>query len=369
MTTFLEAVAGAARTAACGILTANADLEGWWAQNTQLPWGDASANAARQLRNSLCDDPGPVPPNPNTVDGRGQCPDTLYLFDRTYRTFTNGTLTDETRRINDDLPGAIVAATFESGGSAVGIGFNVGVGSEFPTQDQYFYFPNSGQTAEVTINELSPVSGPNICPDQSGPDPVPPYIPQPAPVIIEYTDNSGQTVIEQGDFNLSLPIFLPGSVNIPFSIDLPDFTFTGDLFPDGTIEVTFDIERQPNDTETDQPVPVLPPGQEPEEPELERRIIGVHVFTTLPPNNSVTVIAQDGGPNIFAPRGGSVRFLIFGGDGASWTRDIDIKGDRQYIPCPAQQGAISVTANELPGGTVSLQRVYASVPQYLIPSS
>ena len=368
MPNFTDAVAGAVRSTTCGILAANANLQGWWAQNTELPFTGALAAGAEGLRRGLCDNPAPVPEQPNSVGNRGQCPDTIYRFSRTYRTFRDGVEIDEDTRVND-VRGQIVPATFPNFGNGVAIGYRVGVGSPFPGVDQYVYFPSDGQTATQTINEITPVFGPNNCPDNSGPDPAPIYDIPPTNINVTYIDNSNTEITEQGDFNLALPIFLPGSIVIPFNIDFGGFELNGTINQNGDINIELNPGRQPDDTETDTEAPELPPGQEPVDPETERRIIGVHVFTTLPPNTPVTTIFQEDGPNIFAPRGGSVRFLVTGGGGSSWTRDIDIKGDRQYIPCPAQQGAISVIGNELPGGTVSLIRVYGSIPSYLIPGA
>lgn len=366
MPNFTDALADAVRTTTCGILASNENIQGWWARNTSLPFTDALAAGASSLRRGLCDNPTPVPTTPNSVGNRGQCPDTIYRFSRTYRTFKDGMMIDEDTRI-DDVRGRIVPATFDGFGAGIAIGYRVGVGSPFPGVDQYVYFPTDGQTATRTINEITPIFGPNNCPDDSSNDSPIPYDPPPTQINVTYVNNEGDTITELGDFNLLLPIFLPGSVTIPFDVNFGGNTVNGTLNLNGEINIDISPGRQPDDTVTDTEPPELPPGQEPEDPETERRIIGVHVFTTLPPNTSVTTIFQEDGPNIFAPRGGSVRFLVTGGGGSSWTTDIDIKGDRQYIACPAPQGAISVVGNELPGGTVSLIRVYGSVPSYLIP--
>jgi hypothetical protein len=221
----------------------------------------------------------------------------------------------------------------------------------------------------VAITSIVPNAGePDDC-GNPGPQPAPPInVDIDVPISITYVDNTNTEITELGDFNLALPIFLPGSIQIPFTVNVGGVDITGNLDING--DITFEINpgRQPDDTVTDIEVPELPPGTDPADDETERRIIGVHVFTNLPPNTPTTVINQNGVPNIFAPRGGSVRFLILGGGGSSWTDDIDIKGARQYIPCPAPQGAINVIANPLPGGTVSTIKVYGAIPSYLIPS-
>lgn len=368
MPNFTDALATAVRGATCGILSTNENIQGWWARNTNIPFTGTLANAATALRQSLCDQPDPVPDIPPFFQG-GQCSDTFYEFRYdAISFFPDGTVANEDFDRGGTGFGPFGTTYIDIGpGLVPQIGFTRG-GQLFSSWGA----PSGMGSYDVFNFRVTVLSGPNDCGIDS-PDspavPVPNPLPGPAPISVTYINNEGDEVTQLGDFNLSLPIFLPGSVNIPFEVNFPDVTINGDLNLDGTIEVNIEPGRQPDDTETDDPVPVLPPGQEPVDPETERRIIGVHVFTTLPANTNVTTIFQEDGPNIFAPRGGSVRFLILGGGGASWTRDIDIKGDRQYIPCPAQQGAISVIANELPGGTVSLQKVYASIPEYLIPGT
>lgn len=366
MPNFTDAVADAARTATCGILATNANLQNWWARQTDLPFTEALAAGAEGLRRGLCDNPDPVDPVPPQLNG-AQCDDTTYRveFDFEERVIETGALV---RSGDAGLTGVGPFSTFSranfAGVSQVGV--RDGDGRETTRTAG-----NADNQMIITNTTTQVISGPDNCgiPAPDGPAPFVPGDTYIVPVSITYVDNSNTQITELGDFNLSLPIFLPGSVNIPVSIDFPDFTLNGNIDIEGNFTIELSPGRQPDDTVTDTEPPELPPGQEPVDPETERRIIGVHVFTTLPPSTSVTTIFQEDGPNIFAPRGGSVRFLVSGGGGASWTRDIDIKGDRQYIPCPAQQGAISVVANELPGGTVSLQRVYASIPSYLIPGT
>ena len=230
----------------------------------------------------------------------------------------------------------------------------------------FIFDTSAGNTATKEIIEYEVVSGPDNCGGVAPDQPAPIYRPGPQPISITYIDNSNTEITELGDFNLLVPVFLPGSVNIPFNVDLGGIQIDGRLNLNGDITFEINPPGQPDDTTTDVPVPELPPGQEPEEEETERRIIGVHVFTTVPSTAGVTVINQANSPNIFAPRGGSLRFLILGGGQSSWTEDIDIKGDRQYIPVIPRQGAIAVKANPLPGGTVTTIPVYGTIEGYLI---
>ena len=366
MPNFTDALEGAVRSATCGALSANEAIQGWWARNTSLPFTGTLAAGATAARRALCDNPTPVPEQPNDLNNRGQCPDTFYDFTYNFKRFDEdgNIIFDDT--VTQRVQGPIVGTSFVDG-TAYFIGWTVSPNPGPLDRIVNAYFPGSGQSATKTVINVVPVQGPDDCGTDSTNEPATPIFLAPTNIDVTYIDNTNTEITEQGDFNLSLPIFLPGSIVIPFNVDFGGVQIDGRIDING--DITFEINpgRQPDDTVTDTEPPQLPPGQEPVEPETERRIIGVHVFTTLPPNSPVTTIFQEDGPNIFAPRGGSVRFLVSGGGGSSWTRDIDIKGDRQYIPCPAQQGAISVIANELPGGTVSLIRVYGSIPSYLIP--
>jgi hypothetical protein len=362
---FTEAVGSAVRDATCGILSANENLAGFWARNTNLPFTDTLANAASGFRRGLCSDntSPPVPGNNSPFMG-GQCPGTLYRVRRTTSQGPSESLSN----------GPISGLRFQLCSVA-----DCGPGAP-PTNYRVFFFtgdsPPGGTTlasnvppedlGDFSIDVLEAVSGPDDCGDPA-PDPAPPVIIPVQPINITYVNNEGDMVTELGDLNLSVPIFLPGAITIPFTLDVGGVNINGSIDVNGDITFEFGGGRQPDDTDTDVDPPVLPPGTDPDDSETERRIVGVHVFTNLPPNTPTTVINQNGVPNIFAPRGGSVRFLILGGGGSSWTDDIDIKGARQYIPCPAPQGAINVIANPLPGGTVSTIRVYGSIPSYLIP--
>ena len=368
MPNFTDALETAVRSATCGILAVNDNIQGWWARNTQLPFTQTLADGASAARRALCDNPNPVPTNPSTVGNQGQCADTRYRFNYRLRRF------DSDGNLENEITGDPVVFGPIRDGTSLGLNLAF-TGWTVPSPPNAFseifigYDPQAGDTATKEVLGIDVVSGPDNCGTTAPDAPAVPYRPITIPIDVTYIDNSNTQITEQGDFNLALPIFLPGSVVIPFTVDFGGVSIDGRIDFNG--DITFEINpgRQPDDTVTDTEPPELPPGQEPVEPETERRIIGVHVFTTLPPNTPVTTIFQEDGPNIFAPRGGSVRFLVTGGGGSSWTRDIDIKGDRQYIPCPAQQGAISVVANELPGGTVSLIRVYGSIPEYLIPGN
>lgn len=366
MPNFSDAVGSAVRDGVCGILAVNANIQGWISRNTGLPFAEGPANVATGIRRALCDNPNPVPDIPSDIGNRGQCSDTSYRMDYTFRRFNDqGQLIEE--RSNDfNFIGPLRDLEFESAGLQF-IGWEAPNNAPGFQEVTFLFDEGAGQSATKTIDDIVVTSGPDNCGETAPAQPAPIYVPVATPISITYNDNSNNPVTELGDFNLLVPVFLPGSIQIPVEINLPDVTLNGNLNIDGSIEFNFPPLQQPDDTITDEPIPPLPPGQEPEDPETERRIIGVHVFTTLPPNTNVTTIFQEDGPNIFAPRGGSVRFLIIGGGGSSWTEDIDIKGDREYIPCPAPQGAISVVANPLPGGTTSLIRVFATIPGYLIP--
>lgn len=366
MPNFTDALEGAVRSATCGALSANEAIQGWWARNSSLPFTQTLADGATAARRALCDNPNPVPAQPNDLNNRGQCPDTLYDFTYNFKRFDEdgNIIFDET--VTQRVRGPIVGTSFVDG-TAYFIGWTVGPNPGPLDRIVNAYFPGSGQSATKSVINVVVASGPDDCGTDSSNEPATPYFPAPIDISITYIDNTGTEITELGDFVLSLPIFLPGSVVIPVEVNLPFSTINGGIDLEGNLTIEVSPGRQPDDTVTDTEPPALPPGQEPEDEETERRIVGVHVFTTLPPNGPTTVIFQENSPDIFAPRGGSVRFLISGGGGASWTEDIDIKGSRQYIPVEPRQGAIAVQANPLPGGTVSTIPVYGTIDGYLIP--
>lgn len=368
MPNFTDALEEAVRTATCGLLAANDNLQGWWARNTDLPFTDTLAAGATAARRALCDNPNPVPNIPSDIGDRGQCSDTTYRVRFRYREFN-----DEGTQIRERISSNIFffggLKDYRLPNTSVGqssIGYCWETCTPPGDVSTFIFDTSAGNTATKEIIEYEVVAGPDNCGGVAPDQPAPIFRPGPQPISITYIDNSNTEITELGDFNLSVPVFLPGSVTIPVEVNLPFSNIRGNLDLEGNLTIEISPGRQPDDTVTDTEPPPLPPGQEPDDEETERRIIGVHVFTTVPSTAGVTVITQENSPSIFAPRGGSVRFLILGGGQSSWTEDIDIKGDRQYIPVIPRQGAIAVKANPLPGGTVSTIPVYGTIEGYLI---
>jgi hypothetical protein len=209
----------------------------------------------------------------------------------------------------------------------------------------------------------------SVVPEPSAPDDCgdPPIVPPGftgGPQTVE-----GDTIINIDEStNITVPttaVFAPifvdlnGSVNIPVSINLGGIELSGtiELFPD------FKVELFPNGLnpgagsggEDDDLVEPDPSGPEtpPDDEDDVRRIIGVQITAQVPSSGLPTEILFDGGPDIFAPRVGSCKFLVLVNDFSGWTNDIDIKGTEIYIPCPVPQGAIAVRCSPVPG--VSLQ--------------
>jgi len=165
---------------------------------------------------------------------------------------------------------------------------------------------------------------------------------------IEYIDNSETTNIQLGDFNLFAPIFLPGSIQIPFSLNVGEVNFSGSLFPNGTINIQPSLTV--NVGQDDDPVGVNNEEEEPEEdeeyevepePEQEWDLVGCWVFVTKEASQATQV--AEGGVTHYYPRTGIIKFRIaYSSRTFVYSQGIDIKTRRAFIPAPKIGRAIGV---------------------------
>lgn len=366
MGSFYEGLEQAVRSGTCGILRANENLANWWA-SSGLPLTQTQANFAGAYRRALCDDPGDLPADESPLQG-GQCPGTRYRAGVPHQFLVNsfeceftetrnsenllfGPLTYQEQASDQfkncgDLYAALTIRGFDASGNAAFAGpGQVGAGLK-----------KMGPPYAI------PVSGPNNCGDQPI-APRPPYQPISAPQPITYVTNEGDTVTELGDFRLLAPVFLPGSVVVPFEFNVGPLNFNGTLNLNGEIDIEIPVTIGGETSEGGEMAPESPEETEPPEDETERRIIGVIVTSTVPDDAFQTVIRQDVNPDVYAPDLGLVNFLVVGGRSRGWTADQKIKNRRQYVPCPAEQGAINVQATPRPGVSFTLTRVYKTIPK------
>ena len=215
--------------------------------------------------------------------------------------------------------------------------------------------------------------------------PIPPPSPGDDTVTIPdftYTDNS-QTDINLGDLNVTVEsprIDVNARINIPIRFTLaPNINIRGNLnlggelniFP-GTGSGRGGQPGTPDDAAPTEPVPEPPISipNEPEDPaddDLVPVIIGVAVTTKIVDRITATEINQNGNPTIYAPRIGSVSFLIeFAAGETGWTEDIDVKNLRQVIECPWPLGAIDVRGTAAEGVEQTLTPIQ-NLQQAIIP--
>ena len=178
-------------------------------------------------------------------------------------------------------------------------------------------------------------------------DPAIDPLPEPGPITV----NVDVTYGPNNEFSLTVPVIfgvayisLDGSISIP--VDVGGINLTGNLNFDGDFDFSLDIPI--NIGGGDSPGPNLPgdpsvdpgPGDEPDP--SDRVIVGVFVRAPSISSNLPTLLPQNGAPTVLAPRVGTVKFLVRGGERSGWTPDVPVKSARAYIPCPAPQGAVAV---------------------------
>jgi hypothetical protein len=228
-----------------------------------------------------------------------------------------------------------------------------------------------GQFRNFSITAvIPPVGVPDSCgnPVPDFPDAPEPPIP-PVDVDFTYQDNDGVDV----DFNAPITfapvnIDLNGNVIIPFRIDIdPLFNIpingtlnvnTGDIeFNFGNVNYNPSPFPQPDDFDTDDDIPDVPPSvpddipnPSPDNPEPETTTVIRGVIVTVTEYNSdVTIIGQESNPDIYAPNLGFVNFGITVAGSQAWSHDIPVKNFRQIIECPWLGGATSVAGTPRPG--------------------
>lgn len=152
-----------------------------------------------------------------------------------------------------------------------------------------------------------------------------------------------------------------GNFRLPFTFDFGGNTFTGNFNLNPEFSLTINPPALPPGS--DQGTDELPPGDPADEVEplpVDEKIIGVVVTSSIVGEQQFTTILTQGMPNILAPRAGSIKFAYSLGATTFWSNDIDVKGDRIFIPCPFSQGADAVVVSPAPG--VALQWVPISGP-------
>lgn len=372
MARFFEEVQTAVRASACAVLSANEFING--AIGTVSPGSrdffNDYVNKTRRLIG--CTSPDIQPPDPPFVGG--QCPGVSYQiqYGAAADVFNcSGTfLSDRTRSFGNVSTPRLgpIGAIRVVGANPTNCGFgNYNLRVERPDgslifQSNNIFSPGVTGNARMEITSFTPaVVRVDALPDDCGS--LPPVYPPPTTINIDididYDDDDGNPI------NITIPfIFAPikvnfdGSLEIPFSFDFGGFTFDGtlDLGPDFDV----DINLPPLPRGEGQGTDVLPPGDPENEVDPEEgreKIIGVVVSSTIDAQSNLTNIATTNMPNIVAPRLGSVKFAYSVGVSTFWSNDIDVKGQRVFIPCPFSQGADAAVASPVPGVSMSFVEI------------
>lgn len=358
MVTFREAVADALGSAACAVIAVNDDAVKLFGRIAPPLAGAADyANFFAPLRTQFCnDDPADYVPPSAPYQG-GECPINYNAFWET-RVFQSGVgyVWQARSRTGVQMVGPIA---IDPGQDLPGCGPGEQYANEsaVPSRGVPFLIGTGGCTdIKPSYRNLQFLPSDGLPPDPNCDPPIPQPEPGPVerPINITFDTDIGGTVNVSGDVVFS-PAFSTGDFNIrvPFSLDLGGFTWIGDL----QLAPSFDLEISPvfrfgngGSADPDPIAPRNPSDPEPPEPEPgEPAIIGVIVRSVLIGEQRQTSIATTGQPTIFAPRLGSVSFAINAGLVSAWTPDIDVKNRDCYVPCPAPQGAVAVSASPVPG--------------------
>ncbi len=356
MTTFAEGLTSGLRSAACVLVGGNPQ---WLGQI--LDWGTPSGlvPTARAIRRWVCgdDDVDPLPP---PFEG-GQCPVGYFVE------FVNSG------------PGPGTSSTFATGP----LGGVVRTGPDEGGAFRWLLLGGEGSTAQfrATVDpgeqwSVSSVSRLDNQPDDCG-DPEPDY-PPPGPVEVDIDITYG----DNNEFTLTVPVIfapiyvaLDGSLNVPVTVNIePNFEITGnlELFPDFEFSPSIDFGGGEGDGQPDPaPEPDDPggPGQgedgeDDEETEVDRRVFFVLIRGLVTDDARPSGIFQPIGPDIYAPRLGSVRFGTAISGVVFWSEDIDIKGLDSFIRCPIPWGATHVTVNPAPGVGVNWVPIFTEPDEW-----
>jgi len=392
MATFTEAVAGILRDRTCNLLS-NPIIDGrqWGPRPPFVGEGVATNpltrrwynNAIDGLRSLFCEAPVEEIDNVLPDFSGGQCPGSRYQvnwsasysWERTNGTTSTTNLTNVTSGQCNFAPfilGPISGIRIDTSNlPALQIVIDAGNGARVVSSTTLPQF-KSYKGGSGTINTIS------VCPgfDDDCGDPPPEY--KPINIFnftenIEYIDNSETTNIQLGDFNLFAPIFLPGSIQIPFSLNVGEVNFSGSLFPNGTINISPDfnigVGSQNDPSPTDEPD--LDDDEEYEiEPSEEQESIIVGAWVVVTQDSARATQVAEGGVTHFYPRQGILKFrMAFGTSGFTYSQGIDVKTRRAYIPVPRTGRAIGADWFGYSGNAATVTLAYAEITPNLLPAS
>jgi len=379
---FSEATAQAVQGAACSLLALSDEGTRWI--NSAIGADGDFGNIAGALRKNVCNESDPTGDyGPDVPFTGGQCPGVEYNV----RIRRNSYLR---RRCDNGSTFDVVIDNFTSVdcyGPVLGLRDEPSAQGDCGASGRQVFldaFDSNGDplTATVYTVSLNPTAfaidsvdieifeitrndgQPDNCGDPEGT--VSEYNDYSETVSITYEDNSETEITEDIDITLGpLIVGIGGILYAPVTIGTGDIDISGqvvlapelsvDLWPDGLFG---------GGGNTDNPAP--DPGEPDPEPTVSderRRIIGAIVTVTNFDEDiaRVTQVAQDDSPDIFVPRTGNVSFYIDTPGGQAWTEPTPLRNVRQYVPCPAREGAVDVAVTEGTGFTLAVTPVYADL--------
>lgn len=380
---FTEAAAQAVQGAACSLLALSDEATRWI--NSAIGANGDFGNVAGALRKNVCNESSPdtTGVGPNLPFTGGQCPGVLYRVEAVgqlgWGRCPGATASSSNRDFTKDSdqfgPIRGVFLREKQAGQCGPIVFDYviecsdGNGNEIEVVSQATSGVGRSDLFQKINNfsvTVTRVDGqPDTCGNPQG-EPVGDYNDFSTTVSITYEDNSNTEITEDIDITLGpLIVGIGGILYAPVTVG------TGDITLNGTVELApnFSVELFPNGLfggggNTDTPAPS--PGvddPEPTVPDERRRIIGAIVTVTNFDEDvaRVTQVAQGESPDIFVPRTGNVSFYIDTPGGQAWTEPTPLRNVRQYVPCPAREGAVDVAVTAGTGFTLDVTPVYADL--------
>lgn len=365
-----ESVAAASRDVVCSALATNEALAGWIDAVWRTNWNGSLASAVRR---GFCSNPS-APPDPSDYIQftGGQCPGVTYRVQADYQ-FAPSPATGfpgPEGSLDDTIEGPITYQnpfTVPDGEPNQGFKGVAWIGSN---GDRVSVIINPSGFDGVSVSNVS-ITREDGLPDDCGnpPPQIPPYEPSPISRDVTYVNNEGNQVTENYNFTLNAPVLVGGNIFAPVTIAGNDFELEAEITLDGEFEFNFGDEPG-GDTVTDGEPPDS--AIDDDEPESDDpRIIAVLVSSTVDTDVAgTTLIAQTDNPDVYVPDLGLISFRIAVSDGfTGWTSDERVKNVRQYIPCPAPQGAVEVKGSPRPGVTWALTPVYSRRDARFLPGT
>lgn len=365
MADFLQSVGSAVRSVACGILSVQDSTVSFVGKISPTGLGPYP-DIVRSLRRSVCgNNNGTVASPPDSFDNATTAPPSCGT--------TAGIAWWYTDNVNTYNTGwRFTAASFAATPVAVGNFRNNGTSTGLVDVTL-----SNGSVVVFTLTNFGRADGNwnasdfRLClgtagapqpPSNNPQPPLPPYTPTPVTRSIDYDGPSG-TVSENIDIVIFAPVVLaPLTIVSNILVTGNNFSLIGKL----QLSPNFDIKLAPKfviggggfgDVNAN-------PGenQPPDEGKKDsaRKIIGALIITTDAVGGRAGLIGQGDNPDIYYPRLGNVSFLIETDKGRGWTTDLPVRNTRQYVPCPAPQGAVDVRGTADVGYAFQVIAIYDS---------